>query len=254
MADIENLSKDELIALLKKGKTVDTYTSELCAFRPTRQNQPPCPKDPVVYYGTTGYCTAHSKTVQAQNVKREYELSKAQVDEPMVEEGDNSLVEARHSSTSGSSEEEPPQKPTPRKEVQRVPPRKEVSKPAPPPPAKKRTTLTRNKWGNYEESETRIVFNSMKKAAFGVQCHKTGDILPLQAKHIALCKKNGWSYIVDETSSEEEEESEEEVEEDEEEEDENSEEESEVENSDEEEEETEEEEESEESDRRYRRR
>jgi len=58
----------------------------------------------------------------------------------------------------------------------------------------KRKKIYQNKWGRYEDPDTKIVFDHKTKAAYGVQDHKTGAVHELSKYHITVCKRNGWGY------------------------------------------------------------
>lgn len=56
-------------------------------------------------------------------------------------------------------------------------------------------TVKRNRFGNYEHSSTRIVFDLGSRCAYGVQ-QSNGDVRKLDKEDITLCISNGWSYYV----------------------------------------------------------
>ena len=59
---------------------------------------------------------------------------------------------------------------------------------------KKEVLLRKNKFGNYEHKDTKIVFSKQKVAAIGVQDYEEGQVVPLTSGDIDICKKEGWPY------------------------------------------------------------
>jgi hypothetical protein len=177
--DPAKLSKEELLALLKQREeehpgTTPAVGEELrCCFAPQRTNQPPCPEKVICSYGGHHFCRKHSRTVQALNAKENFEKQRLEEAERRAEE-EKSKTRAAHS--------EP--KHTPAKKTASVAPPTTIVK----------KYIRKNNWGNYEDTETHIVFDRSTKSAYGVQDHTTGQIRPLTERHIRICKRNQWPY------------------------------------------------------------
>ena len=177
-----------------------------------------------------GFCSKHSRTVQAKRAKDAYDLEHAEQEEPVQPPLEEEVVEQvpvskpkvvvkkpkQPSSEAKKSKAVVKQKPakkasTLKAETKRVQTQivdSETVKPSRSTGAKSKTsvidkggkkavkrTIRRNYWGNFEDSETGIVFNAEEKCAIGVQ-HKSGRILPLGDVHIELCKRFRWKYTV----------------------------------------------------------
>ena len=178
-----------------------------------------------------GFCSKHSRTVQAKRAKDAYDLEHAvkEEPEPVEEVVEKEQVEEPILVQQTVKKKAPVQKqPTAvvkksKASVQRQPVKKspalktEVNriKTQLAPPASKRSTgaqsktsvinkggkktvkrtILRNYWGNFEDSETGIVFNAEEKCAIGVQ-HESGRIMPLRDVHIEICKRLRWNYTV----------------------------------------------------------
>ena len=79
MTDLEKLTKEELLELLKKKtdskeKKVESEPTT-CSFQPRRAtDQAICSEKVIVAYGTSFYCKKHNTTVQALKAKKEWEI------------------------------------------------------------------------------------------------------------------------------------------------------------------------------------
>jgi hypothetical protein len=69
--------------------------------------------------------------------------------------------------------------------------------------APKKLSLGKNKWGNFEEPNTHIVFSKQLRKAIGVQDAKTGTVRKLSLEHVKMCMLNGWPVLDMDDSSEE---------------------------------------------------
>lgn len=207
--DIENLSKEELVRLIKSQKP-NPQKTEICKFRPLKQNLPPCTEPSI---NPWGFCKKHSKTIQALNAEKEYEEHKKieeqkKKDEEYAREIEKLKLEQKKA--------QPP--PAPIKQQVTNPPARQVTT--------KKIIIKPNKYGRYEEPESHILFNFETKCAYGVQ-GPNGKVTALTPKHIAICEKNKWKYnkIVEDSDDDEEEEEDDDAEEEDDEEEENEEEE-----------------------------
>ena len=63
----------------------------------------------------------------------------------------------------------------------------------------KKVQIVQNRFGNFEDKETGIVFNKKTRKAEGYQNREDGKVYPLSAHHIVLCKKNYWDYEMADT-------------------------------------------------------
>ncbi len=228
--DLSTYTVEQLQALIKiknsqtsNGDSLAPVTTqvekELCDFRPTRANQPACQESPHVRFGPKGFCKKHARSVQALNAKKEY--SPPVVDTPAPPQREPTpepvvvappVVEPEPVVDVPAPVEQPPQKDPIEEVVEKA--EAEVvaavtSKTAKTletkPSVVVKRTIRPNAWGRYEDVETKILFNPKTKAAFGVQDHKTGRVLSLEKKHIALCEKYRWKYHVIEDSNEDDE-------------------------------------------------
>ncbi|AVR52935.1 hypothetical protein MarSH_230 [Marseillevirus Shanghai 1] len=80
-----------------------------------------------------------------------------------------------------------------------------------PPQEKKQTTVSirKNAFGNWQHTETGIIFRNHDKKASGIQNSK-GEITPLTKEAVQYCEKRGWNYVSPKSEDEETEDSEEE--------------------------------------------
>lgn len=180
MAD---LSIEQLEELLQKKRSAPQPAPSVpkCSFKSTRSPFNGCDKPSATFYGELGYCPEHTRSVQARKAKQVLEERK-EVPPPPPEP---------------VPEPTPPKKEEPKEEVPIEEPKPEQSEPEKPSlkrPSVVKKSIRRNKWGNFEDPETNIVFNAKTKAAYGVQDHKSGKVTALKDKHIGLCKKYGWRY------------------------------------------------------------
>jgi hypothetical protein len=205
--DVENLSKEELVRLIKSQKNeAQVIKGTVCKFKPTKQGLSACTEQAVTAWG---FCKKHSKTIQSIHAEKEYEQKKREEEERKKEE--EKKKEAAAAAAAAAKE---------RTKIDFAHPVK--------PPVTKKIIIKPNKYGRYEEPESHILFNFETKCAYGVQ-GPNGKISSLTPKHIAICEKNKWKYIKpvkeeeeeeeddddDEDDEDEEEEEEEEVDEDE---------------------------------------
>lgn len=56
------------------------------------------------------------------------------------------------------------------------------------------TTVRKNRYGNYEDSKTHLVFDPATKAAYGKQVGS--KVEPLTKRDIELCEDKGWPHVV----------------------------------------------------------
>ena len=168
--DYENLSKEELIKMLKLGKSDNSKlsqniltdnTGKACIFKPTKTGIDPC-KEPVCT--DWGFCKKHSKTIQARKAQEVYEAS--------IIQKSNST---KHSFQ--NEQKKPDSYESPKKHA----------------PIVRKKHIGPNKWGRFEDPDTHIVFDPRTVCAYGVQ-EPNGKIICLTPKHIAICEKNKWKY------------------------------------------------------------
>lgn len=87
MADYQNLSKEELIALIQASGKQDVQTESVaveetktvpvhtrCQFVPSRKGGAGCDKEPMTLWG---FCQKHSKTIQSREAEVEYRVQQA---------------------------------------------------------------------------------------------------------------------------------------------------------------------------------
>lgn len=190
MGDIENLSREELIDLIKSQKTkkpkkTPVFEGECKYVRERPKNSPKCTENVETEWG---YCKKHSRTVQGKKDKEKWEVAEKEKSKPLppVENKDEK------SKKSKMRDEKSSKKPVVTLKV-----------------------IKKNEWGRYEDKDTNIVFDPLSKCAYAVQC-EDGGIKKLDSEHIEICKRNKWDYRDCESSDEETEDEESEVEEDEE--------------------------------------
>lgn len=170
MADA--LSVEELEALLQKkkgSKNLPVEEVKKCSFKSTKSPYDQCEVVATTMYGDVGYCKDHTKSVQAKKSKKSWEENKSTPTPP------------------------PTREPTPPPLVEESLPKEEAPVDLKRPLSAKKK-VRKNQWGNFEDLDTNIVFSPDTKAAYGVQDHKTGKVVPLKDKHIEICKKYGWPY------------------------------------------------------------
>lgn len=192
-----DLSIAELESLLRQKKTpaqpvtpAAPSSNLKCSFKPTRGSQPECTRDATSIYGNIGYCSEHSRSVQGRRAREAF---------------DKTVAESKPAVVIAVEEPKVPVAPTTPVAVTKT------SVLAHPTSVVKK--IKRNQWGNYEDTDTHIVFNPRTKAGYGVQ-DRSGKVVALGPKQIELCEKYGWKYhpvkAVEEESEDEEEEEEEE--------------------------------------------
>lgn len=237
MDDIENLSKEELIALLKLQKSSTKKTPPkgeaygICKYT-AGKGKTECTEEASTPYG---FCKKHIRTVQAKKAKDEYDAAQIIDKSPIIkspilddfkpksdnkEENPAKKSKVKEVETIPKGKKQPlqgkvtfapiesPQKSTPKSKKGKVsnkPPQKEkkVSKnnTSKKIPAARSKTILPNFWGNYEDTETKIVFDPKTKEAIGVQ-EKGGAVSALKPEHVAICTRNGWNYILPYSSEE----------------------------------------------------
>jgi len=217
MADLTIEQLEELLQKKRSTVKVDIVPQKKCSFIPIRNPKHPCEKGPSIFYGELGYCSEHSRSVQARKAKQalDEQLAKeahtetsASVLEKEVPVVETISAEPKLEVKSDEKVEEKPS--TKSKKVKEDSDSDTDSSNALSSSELKRPTVVkksirRNKWGNFEDPDTHIVFNARTKAAYGVQDHKSGKITALTAKHISICEKYHWKYhVIEEDESEEE--------------------------------------------------
>jgi hypothetical protein len=179
-----------------------------CSYKPTRANQVACTDSPTVFYGNVGYCTKHRRTVQASNARKEHEeqkhveeevelknrLEKEVLEKTKLER--ERLEKEKLDLEKSKLEKEAFEKKEKKEKMDNKVKGDVVSTPNTntPKPGIVKKKIMPNKWGRFEDTETHILFDPSTKAAYGVQDQKTGKVLALENKHIAICKNNGWRY------------------------------------------------------------
>ncbi|AMQ10774.1 hypothetical protein [Brazilian marseillevirus] len=114
-----------------------------------------------------GFCSKHKATVQGKQAKDVFEKQQKEVQEKKVE---SQKVEVKEE--------------------------------------KKQTVVSirKNSFGNWQHTETGIIFRNIDKKAYGTQA-ADGKISPLTQKEVEYCKQRKWSYVspVEEETEDEEE-------------------------------------------------
>ena len=203
-----------------------------CQFQPTRKTIPPCVEEAVTPYGFCKKHSKTQQALKARE-KYEEELSKRSnsvVEQPPKSVLKKTLEEPaprgrpkkeeEPKKRSRRDEEEEPATPrrgksskdeeSPPRKAHKEEPKRTLAKRNPAPtkkPSKKnsdsesdeddggaKTTVRKNKYGNYEDSKTHIVFDPSTKAAYGKQVGS--KVEPLTKRDIELCENNGWSHVV----------------------------------------------------------
>lgn len=178
--NIEDLSKEELIALLNKVtvREAPQRPKNVCKYQSIRSGM----KCTIETEGD--FCQKHENTVQAKRSKprtrspppTRVEEATSPIPSPVRE-----VRSARERTQEPSSTDSPPKEPllTPT-DFAPAKPKKRVIKP--------------NKWHRYEDEETHIVFDPSSRRAYGVQDHKTGRVKALTEKYVNMCRVRGWKY------------------------------------------------------------
>jgi hypothetical protein len=194
---MSELTKEELLALLRKKEEEEPSNSDNCIYKPIRGNQIRCHSKATTPYG---FCTKHSNTVQARKIKAKWEAEQQEppkpVEEPVIEEPPKPVEEVPV---------EEPQTPVEEPDIEEEPEEEIVLKKPSPKPVRKqkpvrkpvKRVITKNEFGRYEDPVTHIVFDpraSGRPYAFGVQA-KNGALMGLGPEHIKICKKNKWEYV-----------------------------------------------------------
>lgn len=223
MDSVKDLSKEEYNTYLEKFLDNEilkkfNFDKEICIFHNTRGNVSKCEKNIETNHG---FCSTHKNTLQSKNSKKIFEdflkdleilrkkiisddlkneidnigneeseeeepREEPQRDEEEEETRDDSPRRKNHSSNKDSSEEESSSS----EEEEESSSEEETSSSE---EEADKITVYRNKWGNYEDSNTGIVFDKRTGNAIGYQ-KNNGEIFSLAPKHVEICIKNGWSY------------------------------------------------------------
>lgn len=212
---MENLTKEQLLSLLKNKEEEEILTSEpsKCIYKPVRGNQKECTSNASTPFG---FCKKHSRTVQAKKAREKWEELNKPKEEPStellvepeetekevaLEEKEISLEKKEFTGDSVEKRLAKLEKETKALKTRKAPTHiKKGSKK----PVIRKKTITPNIWGRYEDPETHIVFDPKAKGtfAYGVQA-KNGDLLGLGPREILICQNNGWNFPDPGTSSEE---------------------------------------------------
>jgi len=140
-------------------ETMETTESEKepCRYKSKRSRSLVCLSEASTPYG---FCKKHSRTIQGKKAKEDYERQ-------MEEEYKREMEELN-------------------KELQSIEmgDYKAVKK-----------IIFQNKWGNFEEPDTGIVFIPHTKTACGVQ-RSDGKVMALGKKEKEICEEYGWEYVV----------------------------------------------------------
>lgn len=225
--ELENLSKEQLIGLLK-NKDVDEEINT-CKFTSKNTNKK-CSEDATTPWG---YCNKHKRSMQS---KKEERLWKSNEDEDIIEnertdvvntsgidynnpldsEGvkmyedinngniDSSSQKMFFNTGGGYASNSDLTKLNPKNESSSVPPYEEetpttktpsTKNPSKLKKVKKHKTLKigRNMYGRFEEPRTHLLFDPVTHQVYGVQA-QTGNVLPLTPKHYDICRKKGWKF------------------------------------------------------------
>lgn len=243
MAELESLSKEELLNLLKASSSKQTeqlvptnaehasstvpsstdgsQKEDKCRFRPLRSNQPNCTNEPV----SLGFCKVHSKTVQYQRAKKEHDDAQIAAIQAAAEQQIQKAKEEAKESVPEQAEDEEEVKPTKNGRTltqKKSQPKTEDDEPhhtddnddvlhnrnvETEPPKKEtkppNTRIGRNKWGRWEHVATGIVFDPQTRAAIGWQNNNDGKMYALTRKHIDICNSKGWKHIITKDSDSE---------------------------------------------------
>lgn len=209
MTDFDSLTREQLVELLKQ-KSVPA--ENVCKYIFLRSREPCTSKATTPF----GFCSKHVSSSAGKEAKAAYEKS---ITPPVVPEPEP-LVEPELAVVESVVEKQPQQsvKSLKQQKVPETPYSKKLpdldeeqrsSRIRPPPPKQKKTIIKTNKWGNFEDADSGILFDPKSRKAFGVQDHKTGRIFKLTSIHKELCRRNGWAIEkIEESSSSESEESE----------------------------------------------
>ena len=131
-----------------------------CKFIPQRNNRLQCEREILASDDNKYFCKRHSNTLQAQSYSN-------------YEEGNKRETTASRSPTTDSRS---PNAPGGRGKKY------------------KKVQIVQNKYGNFEDKDSGIVFDKTTRKARGYQNHDTGKVHALSPHHIFLCKKNYWDY------------------------------------------------------------
>lgn len=167
-----------------------------------------------------GFCEKHKKTVQSKSVKKIYDALQTRIpstEESKVETSPKKTSPKKTSPKKTSPKKTSPTKSSPKREEStetkketkskspvktqendddtKVANTKDETKVQPKYPLK--TILVKNRWGNFEHSDSKIVFNPNTQQAFGVQ-RSDGSIYSLDPARIDICVRNGWKYLIPE--------------------------------------------------------
>lgn len=168
-----------------------------------------CDNQGTICCGDKYYCSTHSRTSQALQVKREYEEHRI---EPEPSPSKRKKIPRRESDEDENDDDESSgRKVTKIKDIKKskdlrgelqskLKQEKSYSSSSaavsvPTSSKKDVLKLKQNKWGRYEEPLYNIVFDPKTKCAIGYEHpnKKKNDLLPLDEFRIKECKKRGWS-------------------------------------------------------------
>jgi hypothetical protein len=152
----EALCETEVEPVRKKETPKEEKPIPRCEFRPTRANQKSCNEEAATKWG---FCTKHSRTIQAKEAKKRY-------DEMILEEQEKELKELDAELT---------------KELEDI--------------EEERVVVTPNAWGRFEDKESGILFDQETKNAYGLQ-GGDGLVYSLDEDAIKTCIENGWTYVL----------------------------------------------------------
>jgi hypothetical protein len=222
LTELLNAKNTSPIKIVKRGNDVRDKETDIkkCSFKPTRTNQTDCDQNADIFFGKTGYCSKHRRSVQALNAKKNMEeeekqktseqlispapTSKPEDSQKLVPENKSSQGESLEKQNDSSSSLKSGLSPGGPEISDRSVPnistktgKSQVTMNAIPP---KKTVIKKkikpNTWGRFEDPDTGIVFDAKTKMAYGVQDHTTGKVVSLSKKHIALCEKYKWKYYI----------------------------------------------------------
>lgn len=240
--ELQNLSKEQLIELLK-NKDVVEEENQICKYISKTTNKK-CTDGSTTPWG---YCNKHKNTMQGKKEKKNWEaLQNNEVEEeneynnqiennnqisansaidynnPLDSDGvkmyedinsgniDPSSQNMFFNTGGGYASNTDLTKLNPKNSSETQAQNLEQSTPSlkkvnqKPKKVKKHKTLKigRNIFGRFEEPRTHLLFDPETHEVYGVQ-GQTGNVLPLANKHYEICRKKGWKYYEDDESESE---------------------------------------------------
>ena len=233
--NLENLSKEELLALLKKNASQpplksnptpsESVDTKHCLFVAKRGVRKSCPLKALEF----GYCQQHAKTLEGRQAKEAWEEERKaalleieerknkktndsdderderkKTDErderKKTDERDERRDERKKTDERDErkkTDERDERKKTDERDERKKTDERESSTPKDVSEKKKVTrSIRKNAWGYFEDTETGLVFNPMERCVYGYQNHETGEILPLTPEHIEICKERNYKWTV----------------------------------------------------------